>query len=413
MLALLLLGAVSNLLPPPAAWTSWSPRPAIAAEATRTNDTLSLRARTETSVGTWSAQTPVTGGLTYRFEVACRPDRVGNSTAISAILSWFEGDRLLRRDYAEPEAGSLARTLEAPAQATLAKVELGLRWTTGAVEFRNATLTEAPKLQHRIARLVTTRLRRLPSETTVEANMKRLGDLLDRAAKERPDLVLLSEIAPQYGVPGTPLEVSQSIPGPITESLAAKARQHHTWIATSMFERVGDEVYNTGILLDREGRVAGKYRKVHLPLSEVEAGISAGTEFPVFQTDFGKVGLLICWDNSFPEAARTLRLKGAEILLLPIMGDPSPHWDVITRARAIDNGMFVAASMDQEYPSRIVAPDGSVLAETVAPAGIAVAEIDLDQQNGVYWLSVGPGLGEPKSLYIRERRPETYAPLVR
>jgi predicted amidohydrolase len=107
-------------------------------------------------------------------------------------------------------------------------------------------------------------------------------------------------------------------------------------------------------------------------------------------------------------------LKGAEILLLPVMGEGEPrHWDTISRARAIDNGLYVVASMDQEWPSRIIDPRGEVVAETSDAFGIALAEIDLDRQDGVYWMSIGPGLGEPKSLYIRERRPETYGPLTR
>lgn len=420
MLALLLFAAsvpgVTNLMPDLSAWSVWSPRPALAPESKKADGQLLLRARGFSSVGTWSTIVPgVKAGATYRFEVTYKPENVNSGTSVSAILSWFSDDagtKLLRRDYAEPDGASLlARTLEAPGETRLLKVELGLKWSGGSVAFKEPRLVEMPPLQHRRVRVVTTRLR-IGAGATIESNLQRLGELLDRAGRERPDLVLMSEIAPQYRVSGTPAEVAQPIPGPITAMLAAKARQYHTWVATSVLERDGNEVYNAAVLFDREGRIAGKYRKVHLPLSEVESGVTPGSDYPVFTTDFGKVGMLICWDNWFPEAARILRLKGAEILLLPVMGEGEPrHWDVISRARAIDNGLYVVASMDQEWPSRIIDPRGEVLAETSDPFGVALAEIDLDRQDGVYWMSIGPGLGEPKSLYLRERRPETYGAL--
>lgn len=411
----------ANLIPS-SGWRLVSPRPAIEPAGSAGGGQLSLKARDVSSFGQWTIAAPgVKGGGTYRFEVDYLPQGVESSTSVSAILSWYSDDagtKLLRRDYADPEVrggewAKLTRTLETPAGTRSAKVELGLRWTTGSVVFKNARLMETAPLQHRRVRVVTTRLR-VPGPTTVAENLKRMGALIDRAAQERPDLVVMAEILPQYRVEGKVHELAEKIPGRITAALAEKARQHHTYLVTGMLEADGEAVYNTAVLIDRQGRVAGKYRKVHLPLAEVESGLTPGSEYPVFTTDFGKVGILICWDNSFPEAARTLRLNGAEMLVLPVMGEGEPrHWDVISRARAIDNGIYMVASMNQEWPSRIIDPRGEVIAETSDPFGVAVSEIDLDRQDGVYWMSVGPGLGEPKSLYMRERRPETYGPMTR
>src|SRR6266540_870480 len=124
--------------------------------------------------------------------------------------------------------------------------------------------------------------------------------------------------------------------------------------------------------------------------------ISPGAEYPVFDADFGKVGMMICWDHWFPEPARILRLKGAELLVLPIAGDgDTKHWDITSRARAIDNGVYlVASSTVAQSPSRIVDPTGEVLAETLDPFGIAVSDIDLDREDRLHWLSVGPADGE-------------------
>ena len=178
-----------------------------------------------------------------------------------------------------------------------------------------------------------------------------------------------------------------------------------------MLELDGEKTYDTAVLIDRRGNIAGKYRKTHLPLAEVEDGETAGNEYPVFDTDFGRIGILICWDFFFPEAMRIMRLKGAEVVFLPIAGDPGArHWDIVSRARALDNGVYVVASVSDGADSRIINPDGEVVANTTD--GLATADLDLSKESRLWWLSVGPADGEAKSLVIEERRPDTYKDLV-
>jgi predicted amidohydrolase len=98
-------------------------------------------------------------------------------------------------------------------------------------------------------------------------------------------------------------------------------------------------------------------------------------------------------------------------VFLPIAGDPrARHWDTVTRARALDNGLYLVGSVGDGAASRIVNPDGEVIAETAD--GLTSAELDLTRQSRLWWLSVGPADGELKSLVIQERRPETYKPLI-
>ncbi len=249
------------------------------------------------------------------------------------------------------------------------------------------------------------------ASSTVKENRVLLGEILDGAAAHKPDLVLLTETFLERGTSESAEQAAEPIPGPTTNLLAEKARRLHSWVAMSLHERDGRDVFNTAVLVDREGRIAAKYRKIHLTLDEFERGITPGGDYTVVDTDFAKVGLLVCWDHWFPEAARILRLKGAELLLLPIAGDGESHWDVVSRARAIDNGVYIASAIAAGKPaSRIVSPEGEVLAETTG--GYAAADLDFNRETRVEWLSVGPAEGEAKSLYIKERRPDTYGPLL-
>ena len=420
--ALLAATAVTNLIKDfPTGWELWSAHANLAPEASAQGKALRMRCPRFESYGKWIATVPaVQPGRAYQFDVLFRTENVANEdVSVAAILTWHatSGKGLVQRDYADAvsDAGGgwkrAARLLRAPEGAGSVSVELALRWTTGgAVLWRSPRFVEAEAPPKRPVRLVTTRMPR-PAKPSVEANLAAMSAILDRAGAEKPDLVLLTEAPVDRGVQGPLDRLAQPIPGPATEMLSEKARRYGTYVAVSLHENDGGTFYNTAVLIDRKGAVAGKYRKVHLATVEGEHGITPGSDYPVFQTDFGKVGFMICWDNWFPEPARALRLNGAEVLLLPIAGDGVPgHWDVISRARAIDNGVYLVSSATGGIPSRIIDPNGQVLAET--SGGVAVKEIDLAEQWRVWWLSVGAAGGEARSLYIKERRPDTYRVLL-
>jgi predicted amidohydrolase len=427
----------------PVGWRTWAPREALAPEAAVVDaggggKALRLRARHSASYGKWLALLPeITGGKTYEFEALYRASNVATEeVSVAAILSWCEtgkgevpwwpvsnGDcgggagTVLQRDYAERaedrgEWSRVSRKIRAPKAATSATVELLLRWTDGgSVLWKDIRLTEVDAKPPRVVRVATTRIA-IPEPTTLETNLDLMKRMLDKAGAQRPDVVLLSEGLYDRWV--GPLEqTAQPIPGPLTDILGEMARKYGMYVATSLHEREGDRLYNTAVLIGRRGEVVGKYRKVHLALEEAERGLTAGTEFPVFETDFGRVGMMICWDYWFPEPARLLRLKGAEMLLLPIAGDGDPrHWDVTSRARALDNSVYLVASNTvTESGSRIIGPTGQVLAETTDDFGVAISEIDLNREHRLLWLSVGAD-GEARNLYIKERHPHTYEALT-
>ncbi len=144
-----------------------------------------------------------------------------------------------------------------------------------------------------------------PDRTASAAeSVERFAALIDAAVPPGTDVILLPEGITVVGTGKTYAEVAESVPGPSTERLGQLARKHKAWLAAGIYEREGKVLYNTSVLLDREGRVAGKYRKVYLPREELERGLTPGNEYPVFQTDFGTVGMMICYDVFFPDPAR-------------------------------------------------------------------------------------------------------------
>jgi predicted amidohydrolase len=111
---------------------------------------------------------------------------------------------------------------------------------------------------------------------------------LDEIAKEKPDIVCLGEEIKNEGVSLDYLAKAEPIPGPSTARLGESARKYGMYIVAGLIERDGRAAYNTCVLIDRHGNVAGKYHKVYLPREEIEGGLMPGDSCPVFDTDFGR-----------------------------------------------------------------------------------------------------------------------------
>jgi len=186
---------------------------------------------------------------------------------------------------------------------------------------------------------------------------------------------------------------AESIPGPTTATLAELAKKRSSYVVAGIYEREGPAVYNTAVLLNRAGDVIGKYRKVYLPREEIEHGLTPGSDYPVFHTDFGTVGLMICYDVFFADPARNLASKGAEMILMPIWGGNQ----VLGQARAIENRIFLVAS-GYDYPTYVMDPDGEVLSLAAQRGEAAVATIDLNKRY------THPQLGDMRNRRAKELR---------
>lgn len=396
---------------PLSAWTSWSPRPEIAPRfAVDTTggrsggEALRIACDTPAAFGAWRRRVEgITPGRAYRFTAYYRVADVPQAQrSVSARLDWRDAKGQWARppDYV-PETGRdgawtrVEQTVVAPDNAESVTIEVSLGWAAkGTVWWDGVTLREEDAPPGRVVRALTVfhrpRGSRSPSESVAA-----FCRLVEQAADRKPDIVCLPEGITVVGTGKTYAEVAEPIPGPTTETLGALAKKLRCYIVAGIYERSGGVVYNTAVLVGRDGRLVGAYRKTHLPREEIEGGITPGDAYPVFETDFGTLGILICWDVQFPEPARALALAGAEVVLLPIWGGS----EVLAKARAIENHVFLVTS-SYDMKTFIVDPAGGVLAEATPQEPVALAELHLDRK------IVQPWLGDMKTRTWKERRPD-------
>jgi predicted amidohydrolase len=221
----------------------------------------------------------------------------------------------------------------------------------------------------------------------------------------------------------------EPIPGPAIEPFAALAAKYHMYVIVPLLESgAGDGKYfNTAVLLDRSGAIAGRYRKTHLclPLCSEGETTRPGDDVPVFKTDFGNIGITTCMDIHYPELYTTLALKGAEIIFWPsaAMDYTGDLIESLVNARAIDNQVYFVASHFVQAPylagkhygrSRIVDCMGRVRGDTGHFEGVAIAQVDLDQTYPMWYQ--GRALEEYPTMrrtIFRTRRPELYGEIVK
>jgi predicted amidohydrolase len=182
---------------------------------------------------------------------------------------------------------------------------------------------------------------------------------------------------------------------PYIKRLRALAAQKRTYIVLGFTERSGGKIYDSAIMVDRDGRTAGIYHKTHL--QEQDLRFSPGDDLPVFDTEWGKMGVLICADRRWPEPARVARLKGARITLIPSYGMWHIDNEWWMRTRSWENGNFIAFA--HPNVAFVSDPEGKISAklQTNVP-GMLVCDVDLSRL---------------RNTDINDRRPELYKELAR
>lgn len=278
------------------------------------------------------------------------------------------------------------------------------------------------------------------NQGSAAANLDAIEQGLREAAAQQAQLVLLQELHNgayfcQHEAVAE-FDRAESIPGPSTERLAALARELGLVVVSSLFERRAAGLYhNTAVVFERDGSIAGKYRKMHIPddpgFLEKFYFTPGDLGFQPIQTSLGRLGVLVCWDQWYPEAARLMALAGADLLLYPTAigwdrRDSDAEkvrqrdaWMLSQRAHAIANGLPVLscnrigfeASPLADAPgiefwgsSFVAGPQGELLAEASTDAAtLLVAEVDLQRSEEVR--RIWP--------FLRDRRIDAYAELLK
>jgi len=216
---------------------------------------------------------------------------------------------------------------------------------------------------------------------TITDNIEKACRLLDRAALDKPDIVCLPETFAYLGVRRPrALDVAEPVPGPITEAAMERARRHNVNIICPLLERRGDTVFNSAAVIDREGTIVGIYEKLHpvttsFDFTIFEDGVTPGKEPKVFDLDFGRIGVLICFDSQWPKEWARLAELGAEIVFWVSAYDGGFH----LRAYAWDNHYYVVSAVKSQHAA-IIDMTGAVLGETQPPQAVLGREINLERK---------------------------------
>jgi len=255
-----------------------------------------------------------------------------------------------------------------------------------------------------------------------EKNRERAQTLAEIAGEQGAKMACFQELFNTHWFPMDILpenfHLAEEVPGPTTETMQEIARKKEMVMVLPLFEKdPGGKHYNTAVVIDANGEILGKYRKLHipqLPLWEEKTYFHPGDlGFPVFPTRYGQVGVQICWDNFFPEGSRILALKGAQVIFSPTAAAFASQgkWEKVICANATTSGIYifrvnrVGSESKQDFygKSFCASPEGDLVDEpSGAQEGVVMASIDFREieRTRKIW------------NFLQDRRPEIYGELL-
>jgi predicted amidohydrolase len=256
-------------------------------------------------------------------------------------------------------------------------------------------------------------------------NVSRGLAAVDEAARRGAAIVIFAELAferfhPQRPASGNALQLAETVPGPITDAFADRARKHGVAIVLNLYERDGQRAFDCSPVIDADGSLLGRTRMIHITdyacFHEQGYYTPGDTGAPVYDTRAGRIGVAICYDRHYPEYMRALAVGGADLVVVPQAGAvgewPEGLYEAEMRVAAFQNGYFVALCnrvgeeecLTFSGESFVCGPDGRIVAQ--APAlqeTILYAEIDLAETSRSH----------ARRLFLRDRRPELYGGWIR
>lgn len=445
----------------PTRYTKWVLRDEIAPELRQTEEqgNLCLEAVSNGSAGCyggWDIVYPVEqigqsnadllkGDGEFEFQIRARwHDLERGYDSIKVQLAWMDDEGNWTRDW-EPiflEAESPDRglgpskqtrndfvlfkgkTRMSPKGGTSLVCRLIMAWSsTGFIQWWQPELTFIQAPPSRMWRLGATGIPHPRENNTLESNARFYLNLCHQAAEANVDILCLPEIMLQVGMPKSAADVARlavTLPGKEIEPFQEVARSARMALCFSVWERNRELIHNTAVLIDKDGELAGKYAKVHLALpSEPWQGITPGHDFPVFALENCTIGMNICMDSSASESMRVPARRGAEVLLMPIMGDhratsqwdgsadvfDMERWRMIHCVHAMDNQLYIVTGVNNGIGSGVFSPHGEMLACSDGTMPVVWADVDLNY-NPRPWSGC-----TARGMLWAERREPAYAPL--
>ena len=376
--------------------------------------------------GGWLARLPLRGETAVRIRaVGEHVDMDHPEDVLCGTVYWLkaddEGDLVSWSSTGLRSTDHLWPTIEGPGRLTLggtfavpegaeiAQIALFYRWGSKGevrylVEMRPADPPQA--LTSRVSLVTGPAVLR-------DASVKRDLDfhlrLSEPALADNPDFIGYPEVITRGTVPGVE-----------TDRVAKLASDNQVTVALPMFEVERELVFNSVILIGPSGDIIGKYRKVHLAYhEEFLEGVVAGSEFPVFETAIGRLGVNICMDSSVPESSLMVAAHGAEALFMPIMGDlradrrtpglplfSMDRWLVIQRCRALDAQLYMLIARNEGQGSCVIDPWGQVLVLNEGDRGHVSADIEVRKRRA------HQGDSDLRAVMRLQRRPHLYSDLT-
>ncbi|MFA6240518.1 MAG: carbon-nitrogen hydrolase family protein [Candidatus Hydrogenedentales bacterium] len=248
-------------------------------------------------------------------------------------------------------------------------------------------------------------------------------EMMERAGSQGAQLIVTIEGFNESVSPRDPRydirDFVEPLDGPLINRFGKLAKTHSAYVVAGLYTGREDKAYNSAVLFAPDGSIRGIYDKVHMPYND-DRSFASGDHYPVFETEFGNVAMLICWDMQFPEPVREVALAGADLIACPTQG-----WEPIYGpCRAYENGVSLAVAMYVPYgrdlwddcdPSCIIDNRGKVVAAASRRGSdIASADIDLKQEPPPqYGAEQFTGMRSMREIRMSQRRPDTYRLIAR
>ena len=257
---------------------------------------------------------------------------------------------------------------------------------------------------------------------TIEQCLDHMLVLAEQCLKEGADIVFMPESYQYRSVSGSDFKNAVAKYSEAYKKQCSQlAKRYNGYIVPWDMEPAGDgHYYNISYILDRNGIEVGRFRKVHLTYGEQFGGTIKGEGFPVFDLDFGKVGIMICFDNYFSESARCLALQGAELILYPLYGDTlKEQWEIKLKARAIDNSVYVAPCAIQGFSdgsgnaySGLVDPEGKLVCRLEKEGSFRVIDIEMGKKIYTNTAVINGAQEDIKQYLLKVRDEKSYIPIT-